>query len=289
MSIELKDISYVYMPKTPFEHLALDNVTITIPDGSITAIAGHTGSGKSTLIQHLNGLLQPAAGTVAIDGTDIWQCKDKSKVKAAKRSVGMVFQYPEHQLFEETVEADIAFGPKNYGCSADEIATRVRDAMAFVRLDYEKYSKRSPFQLSGGQMRRVAIAGVVALKPKYLVLDEPTAGLDPQGREDLLQRIRELHAKEKTTIVIVSHNMDDIARLADKVIILNKGKVAAEGKPADGFKVQEIIQQAGVEVPQITQIMVKLQQAGLSVNSDIYIMDKAVEAIAQAVRGRSRC
>ena len=289
MSIELKDISYVYMPKTPFEHLALDNVTITIPDGSITAIAGHTGSGKSTLIQHLNGLLQPAAGTVASDGPDIWQCKDKSKVKAAKRSVGMVFQYPEHQLFEETVEADIAFGPKNYGCSADEIATRVRDAMAFVRLDYEKYSKRSPFQLSGGQMRRVAIAGVVALKPKYLVLDEPTAGLDPQGREDLLQRIRELHAKEKTTIVIVSHNMDDIARLADKVIILNKGKVAAEGKPADVFKMQEIIQQAGLEVPQITQIMVKLQQAGLSVNSDIYIMDKAVEAIAQAVRGRSRC
>ena len=207
------------MEKTPYEKMALDDVSLTIEEGSFTAIAGHTGSGKSTLMQHINGLLTPDKGMVHIDGIDI---NKKNKVAfTARRSVGLVFQYPEQQLFEETVAKDIAFGPKNFGLSEDEIKERVKDAMEFVELDYEEYKDKSPFELSGGQMRRVAIAGIIALKPKYLVLDEPTAGLDPQLKANLLNKIKKLHSKEKMTIIMVSHNMDDIAKLADKVAVMN--------------------------------------------------------------------
>ena len=286
MSIEVKKISYIYMPKSPYERLALDDVAITIPEGKITAIAGHTGSGKSTLIQHLNGLISPSQGCVLVDGVDI---SGKGKeAREARRSVGMVFQYPEHQLFEETVEQDIAFGPKNYGLTPEEVKERVRFAMDFVQLDYEEYSQRSPFQLSGGQMRRTAIAGVVALRPKYLVLDEPTAGLDPKGREELMQRILKLHRQEKNTIVLVSHSMDDIARFADNVVIMNRGRVLMEGTPREVFVREDFIRQAGLEVPQITNIVKALKSGGMDIPSDIYTMDEAVEAIVRAMRGKNR-
>ena len=282
MSIEVKNISYVYMPKSPYERLALADVSITIPEGKITAIAGHTGSGKSTLIQHLNGLISPTSGSVLVDGVDI--AAKGQAARAARRSVGMVFQYPEHQLFEETVEQDIAFGPKNYGMSPEEISERVRFAMDFVQLDYKEYSQRSPFQLSGGQMRRAAIAGVVALKPKYLVLDEPTAGLDPKGREELMQRIMKLHRQEKNTIILVSHSMDDIARFADNVVIMNRGRVLMEGTPHEVFVREDFIRQAGLDVPQITNIVKALKIRGWDISSNIYTMDEAVDAIFQAVK-----
>ena len=282
MSIEVKNISYVYMPKSPYERLALDDVSITIPEGKITAIAGHTGSGKSTLIQHLNGLISPTSGSVLVDGVDI--AAKGQAARAARRSVGMVFQYPEHQLFEETVEQDIAFGPKNYGMSPEEISERVRFAMDFVQLDYKEYSQRSPFQLRGGQMRRAAIAGVVALKPKYLVLDEPTAGLDPKGREELMQRIMKLHRQEKNTIILVSHSMDDIARFADNVVIMNRGRVLMEGTPHEVFVREDFIRQAGLDVPQITNIVKALKIRGWDISSNIYTMDEAVDAIFQAVK-----
>ncbi|MGM9581872.1 MAG: energy-coupling factor transporter ATPase [Anaerovibrio sp.] len=286
MSIEVRNISYIYMPKSPYERLALDDVTITIPEGKITAIAGHTGSGKSTLIQHLNGLISPSQGCVLVDGVDIG-AKGQA-ARQARRSVGMVFQYPEHQLFEETVEQDIAFGPKNYGLTPEEVKERVRFAMDFVQLDYEEYSQRSPFQLSGGQMRRVAIAGVVALRPKYLVLDEPTAGLDPRGREELMQRILKLHRQEKNTIVLVSHSMDDIAKFADNVVIMNRGRVLMEGTPREVFVREDFIRQAGLDVPEITNIIKALKSGGLDIPSDIYTMEEAVEAIVRAMRGKNR-
>ncbi|WP_405722861.1 energy-coupling factor transporter ATPase [Anaerovibrio slackiae] len=286
MSIEVRNISYIYMPKSPYERLALDDVTITIPEGKITAIAGHTGSGKSTLIQHLNGLISPSQGCVLVDGVDI--AGKGQAARQARRSVGMVFQYPEHQLFEETVEQDIAFGPKNYGLTPEEVKERVRFAMDFVQLDYEEYSQRSPFQLSGGQMRRTAIAGVVALRPKYLVLDEPTAGLDPKGREELMQRILKLHRQEKNTIVLVSHSMDDIAKFADNVVIMNRGRVLMEGTPREVFVREDFIRQAGLDVPQVTNIVKALKAGGMDIPSDIYTMDEAVDAIVRAIRGKNR-
>lgn len=287
MSIEIKNLTYIYMPKTPYERTALHDVSLTIPEGKITAIAGHTGSGKSTLIQHLNALIKPAVGEVLVDGVNINEKTDRAK--AARRSVGMVFQYPEYQLFEETVAEDIAFGPQNYGFSEAEIEERVRFAMDFVQLDYEKYQNASPFQLSGGQMRRAAIAGVVALKPKYLVLDEPTAGLDPQGREDLMSRILKLHKQENNTTILVSHNMDDIARYADNVIIMNQGEVMLEGTPEEVFAREDFIKQAGLDVPQITMIVKELNAAGFDMDSNIYTMDNAVQAIYQAIGGRRKC
>lgn len=281
MSIEIKNLKYIYMPKTPYERLALDDVTLTIPSGRITAIAGHTGSGKSTLVQHLNGLLEPAEGQVLVDGISVVGKKPENK--KARRSVGMVFQYPEHQLFEETVEKDIAFGPRNYGCSEEEIQQRVRLAMDFVRLDYEIYKERSPFQLSGGQMRRVAIAGVLALETPYLVLDEPTAGLDPVGREELMSGIVKLQRKKKNTVVLVSHSMDDIARFADHVIIMNHGRLLLEGAPAQVFSREDFIRQAGLEVPKVTAIVKALKEQGFAVNTDVYTMDDAVKSICQAL------
>ncbi|MBO6247132.1 MAG: energy-coupling factor transporter ATPase [Anaerovibrio sp.] len=287
MSIELKNISYTYMPKTPFEHLALDDISITIPEGKITAIAGHTGSGKSTLIQHFNGLLKPNKGTILVDGVDIG--KKNTEAKAARRKVGIVFQYPEYQLFEETIAKDIAFGPRNIGCSEDETQERVKQAMDFVNLDYDNYAHRSPFQLSGGQKRRAAIAGILALQPKYLVLDEPTAGLDPKGRESLMEKFRRLHKEKGTTIVLISHNMDNIASYADNVIILNKGKVTMEATPEEAFSKKEIISQAGLELPEVKTIMNELAQNGLEIQNNAYTMDKAVEEIIEALRRKGKC
>lgn len=289
MSIEVNQVTYTYMPGTAFERTALSKITLTIEEGVLTAIAGHTGSGKSTLVQHLNGILRPTQGSVLVDGQDL-SAKDKTSI-TARRRVGMVFQYPEHQLFEETVEEDIAFGPKNLGLSSEETARRVRRAMELVRLDYDTYRERSPFQLSGGQKRRAAIAGVLAMEPKYLVLDEPTAGLDPRGRDDLLQRIVRLHREKKMTVIFVSHNMDDIARLADRVIFMHEGRVLLDGPPREAFREKLALKTAGLEEPETVTLLEKLQQRGLAVDTDAFTAEETARRIIRALqkRGGGRC
>ena len=283
MSIELKDVTYVYMPKTPYERVALDKVNLTIEEGSFTAIAGHTGSGKSTLVQHLNGLLVPSAGEVLVDGVNLLGKDKAAKIKAwhARQQVGMVFQYAETQLFEETVEKDIAFGPQNQGLEEAEVQERVREAMELVGLSYKDYKDVSPFALSGGQMRRVAIAGVLAMRPKYLVLDEPAAGLDPRGRDELMSTIQKLHKKWKLTIVFVSHSMEDIARLADNLLVMQTGKLRAVGTPAEIFADAQLLQETGLEPPQIMQIMQRLQKAGLPVDSSAITPEAGLQSLRE--------
>ncbi len=261
MAIEIENVTYIYMKKTPYEKTALNDISLKIDESSFVAVAGHTGSGKSTLMQHLNGLISPSAGCVKIDGIDI-NGKSADKVKA-RRSVGMVFQYPEQQLFEETIAADIAFGPKNFGLAEDEITERVKKAMAFVNLDYESYKDTSPFSLSGGQMRRVAIAGIIALSPKYLVLDEPTAGLDPKAKHDLLKNIKKLYEKKNITIIMVSHNMDDIMDLAERVVILNDGQIIADGMPKNVFMKTDLLNKAGLRPPHLTQLLQTIKEEAL--------------------------
>lgn len=282
MPIELKGVTYTYMKGTPFERTALKDVSLTIADGSLTAIAGHTGSGKSTLVQHLNGLLHPTKGEVLVDGVSL--AGKTKEAGLARRKVGMVFQYPEQQLFEETVAADIAFGPKNLELSEEEVTRRVRSAMDFVQLDYETYKDVSPFRLSGGQMRRVAIAGVLALEPKYLVLDEPTAGLDPQAREELLRRIMELHRKKKLTIIFVSHNMEDIARMADRVVFMHDGCVLVDAPPSKAFFAEAEMREAGLAAPPTVALLSRLRKNGLSVAVDAFTVEEAVKRIAKAMR-----
>lgn len=283
MPIILNNVSYVYGEHTPFRKEALKGINLTINEGDFVGIIGHTGSGKSTLVQHLNGLLHPTTGQVTIDGVDAALKTEEAKLMRHK--VGMVFQYPEHQLFEETIAQDIAFGPKNLGLSADEVDARVREAMDFVGLDYETYANRSPFQLSGGQMRRVAIAGVVALNPSYLILDEPSAGLDPFGREEIIQKIIDLHAKKGITVVLVSHNMEDISRMANRLIVIDNGKIQLDGKPIDIFmnKRQEL-QSAGVDVPPVSKLVEYLRDRGLPVSQQVISVDDAVKAIEVALK-----
>lgn len=283
MPIILNNVSYVYGEHTPFRKEALKGINLTINEGDFVGIIGHTGSGKSTLVQHLNGLLHPTTGQVTIDGVDAALKTEEAKLMRHK--VGMVFQYPEHQLFEETIAQDIAFGPKNLGLSADEVDVRVREAMDFVGLDYETYANRSPFQLSGGQMRRVAIAGVVALNPSYLILDEPSAGLDPFGREEIFQKIIDLHAKKGITVVLVSHNMEDISRMANRLIVIDNGKIQLDGKPIDIFmnKRQEL-QSAGVDVPPVSKLVEYLRDRGLPVSQQVISVDDAVKAIEVALK-----
>jgi len=283
MPIILNNVSYVYGEHTPFRKEALKGINLTINEGDFVGIIGHTGSGKSTLVQHLNGLLHPTTGQVTIDGVDAALKTEEAKLMRHK--VGMVFQYPEHQLFEETIAQGIAFGPKNLGLSADEVDARVREAMDFVGLDYETYANRSPFQLSGGQMRRVAIAGVVALNPSYLILDEPSAGLDPFGREEIFQKIIDLHAKKGITVVLVSHNMEDISRMANRLIVIDNGKIQLDGKPIDIFmnKRQEL-QSAGVDVPPVSKLVEYLRDRGLPVSQQVISVDDAVKAIEVALK-----
>ena len=282
MPIELKGVTYTYMKGTPFERTALNDVSLTIADGSLTAIAGHTGSGKSTLVQHLNGILHPTKGEALVDGVSL-DGKGKENL-LARRKVGMVVQYPEQQLFEETVAADIAFGPKNLELPEEEINRRVRSAMDFVQLDYETYKDVSPFRLSGGQMRRVAIAGVLALEPSYLVLDEPTAGLDPQAREELLRRISELHRKKKLTIIFVSHNMEDIARMAERVVFMHDGRVLVDAPPSEAFFAEAEMREAGLAAPPTVALLSRLRAAGLPVEADAFTADEAAKRIAKALR-----
>lgn len=283
MPIILDSVSYVYGEHTPFRKEALKEINLTINEGDFVGIIGHTGSGKSTLMQHLNGLLHPTAGKVTINGVDAALKTEEAKLMRHK--VGMVFQYPEHQLFEETIAQDIAFGPKNLGLSDSEVDERVREAMDFVGLDYETYANRSPFQLSGGQMRRVAIAGVVALNPSYLILDEPSAGLDPFGREEIFQKIIDLHAKKGITVVLVSHNMEDISRMANRLIVIDNGQIQLDGKPIDIFmNKRKELQAAGVDVPPVSKLVEHLRDRGLPVSQQVISVDDAVKAIEVALK-----
>ena len=283
MSIGLDNISYVYGAHTPYEKKALDGVTLEIHEGEFLGIIGHTGSGKSTLVQHLNGLLHPTSGKVTVNDVDL---ADKTEeARNMRHTVGMVFQYPEHQLFEETIAKDIAFGPRNLGLSEEEVDERVREAMKFVGLDYDTYAERSPFHLSGGQMRRVAIAGVVALNPSYLILDEPSAGLDPFGREEIFDEIIHLHKEKGITVALVSHNMEDISRMATRLIVLDGGHVILDDEPLTIFMHhREELQKAGVDVPPVSVLMETLKHRGLPVSTEVRNVDDAVMAIEKALK-----
>lgn len=270
--LEIQKLSHIYSPDTPFEHAALSNVDLTISRGEFVGLIGHTGSGKSTLVQHMNGLLKPTSGHVLFDGRDIWE--DPKFTRQIRFRVGLVFQYPEYQLFEETIAKDIAFGPKNQGLSEEEIDQRVRRAMAHVHLDYDKYAERSPFDLSGGQMRRVAIAGVLAMEPKVLILDEPAAGLDPLGRERILGMLQELHREGGVTIVMVSHSMDDCARLATRMIVMSKGELVLTDTPRNVFRQADLMRSIGLGVPEAAELCGRLRAAGLQLPDDLFTQEE---------------
>ena len=274
--IELQGVTYRYSPDTPYETCALNNVTLGFEAGKITGVIGHTGSGKSTLIQMLNGLLKPDSGSVILDGEDIWA--DPKKINSVRFKVGMVMQYPEYQLFEETVRKDIAFGPQNMGMSADEIKNAVEDAAAVVGLTEEQLEK-SPFDLSGGQKRRAAIAGIMAMKPEVLVLDEPAAGLDPEGRESILNAVERYRAETGGTVIIVSHSMEDMARRCDNVVVMSRSEVILNGSCNEVFTNAEQLTEAGLDIPQITRLMVLLRAKGVDVDSKIYTVDRAEQAL----------
>ena len=281
MSIKIENLTHIYMPKTPFEKKALDDVNLYIEDGEFIALIGHTGSGKSTLIQHLNGLLEPSSGKILVDNIDITE--KGVKLSDIRKKVGLVFQYPEYQLFEETIEKDIAFGPTNLGLSQEEILVRVKRAMEMVGLDYDKYKDVSPFELSGGQKRRVAIAGVIAMEPKVLILDEPTAGLDPKGREDILDQIKKLHDEYKMTIILVSHSMEDVGKLAKRIIVMNHGKVALQGEPKNVFKEIDTLEEIGLGVPQVTYLMRELKRRGFNVSDEVFTVEQGKEELLKMV------
>ena len=279
MSIKIENLSYTYMPKTPFEKKALININCEFYDGEFIVLIGHTGSGKSTLIQHLNGLLKPTEGKIIVDG--IYITDKKVKLTNIRKNIGLVFQYPEYQLFEETIEKDIEFGPRNLGLSEEEITRRVKRAMKMVDLDYDTYKDKSPFDLSGGQKRRVAIAGVIAMEPKVLILDEPIAGLDPKGRDDILNQIRKLHDDYKITTIMISHSMEDVAKVADRVVVMNHGSIVLDGKVSDVFKEVDVLEDIGLGVPQVTYLLRELRKKGFDISDDIYTIKDAKKAILE--------
>ena len=276
MSIEVKNLTHTYSAGSALQQTAIRDVNLTIEEGEFVAIVGHTGSGKSTLVQHLNGLLKPTAGQVLVDGEDM--NGEGVNKRLIRQKVGLVFQYPEYQLFEETVAKDIAFGPKNQGLNAEEIDRRVRKAMARVQLDYGKYAERSPFELSGGQMRRVAIAGVLAMEPRYLILDEPAAGLDPKGRDRILGMVKDLH-EAGVTVVMVSHSMDDCARLASRMIVMSKGTVVASDTPRNLFAQPEMMASVGLGGPEAAKLCAMLREKGLNLPNDLYTQEELQEHI----------
>ncbi len=280
--LETQNLTYVYGEGTPFKITALDNVNIDIPKGEFVAIIGHTGSGKSTLVQHLNGLLKPSDGTILLDGENIW--KSKSKIFDTRFRVGLCFQYPEYQLFEETVYKDIAFGPTNMGLSKAEIDERVRNAAKYVGIPDEMLSK-SPFDLSGGEKRRVAIAGVISMEPEILILDEPTSGLDPMGREHILALIKNYREKTGKTVIIVSHSMDDVARFATKVIVMNSSKVEMSGTVDEVFEKASRLREIGLSVPQITEIFIKLREKGYNVSEKVYTVEQGYIELKKLFEG----
>lgn len=283
MPIKIENLTHIYSKDTVFEHIALDDISLTIEDGEFLGLIGHTGSGKSTFIQHLNGLLKPTFGKILLDDVDI-NSKEAS-LKIVRQKVGLVFQYPEHQLFEETVFKDIAFGPKNLGLNEKEIEKRVKSSLEIVGLNYDEIKDNSPFDLSGGQKRRIAIAGVVAMKPKILILDEPTAGLDPRGRDEILGHIKKLHKKEKMTVILVSHSMEDIAKLVEKIIVMNKGKIMLIDTPDKVFKEIKLLENVGLGVPQVTYLMRELKDRGFPIEDSIST-EEAKVMILKVLRGK---
>ncbi|MBF1295339.1 energy-coupling factor transporter ATPase [Parvimonas micra] len=282
MDINFKNVSFVYGEKTPFEKLALDNIDLTIKKGEFVGIIGHTGSGKSTLIQHFNGILKPTSGDVFIGDMNT---KDKELAKSGLRyKIGLVFQYPEYQLFEETIEKDIAFGPKNMGLSEGEVTERVKEAMEIVGLDYEAKKDKSPFEISGGQKRRVAIAGILAMKPDILILDEPTAGLDPKGRDELFFQIKRLYEKNNITIVLISHSMEDVAKLVNRIIIMKNGHIHLDKSTKEAFSDVDDLKKVGLNVPQITELMDILRKKGHHFSKNILTVDEAFSEIKRELR-----
>ena len=286
MSIEIKNLTHIYMPGSPFERKALDNVNVSIQDGEFVALIGHTGSGKSTLIQHINGLLKASSGNIIIDGVDI--TSKKVKLSEIRKKVGLVFQYPEYQLFEETIEKDIAFGPKNLGLNDEQVSKRVKKAMNIVGLDYDLYKDKSPFDLSGGQKRRVAIAGVVAMEPKVLILDEPAAGLDPKGREDILEKVKQLKEEYNMTIILVSHSMEDVAKIAERVLVMDKGRCILDGTIKEVFNEVDILESVGLAVPQVTYLVRALKSKGFNIPEDIFTIEEAKNEILKLIRGANK-
>ncbi len=281
--LQVQNLRHVYSMGTPFEHVALDNVTFSVERGEFIGIIGHTGSGKSTLMQHLNGLLQPTSGKILLDGKDIWA--DKATTRQSRFRVGLVFQYPEYQLFEETVYKDIAFGPKNMGLDEKEVDRRVREAAGFVGITDEQLEV-SPFDLSGGQKRRVAIAGVIAMEPEVLILDEPTAGLDPVGREDILANIEAYRQAKNATIMMVSHSMNDVARLTDRLLVMCDAKLAMDGTPDEVFSRAQELLEMGLDIPELTRVFLHLQKLGLDVRP-VYTQKQAVEALLKLKGGNT--
>ena len=279
--LQVQNLTHIYSAGTPFEHKALDDMNFSVERGEFIGIIGHTGSGKSTLMQHLNGLLKPSSGKVLLDGKDIWS--DKKLTRQARFRVGLVFQYPEYQLFEETVYKDIAFGPKNMGLSKAEVDRRVREAAGFVGLT-EAQLEMSPFDLSGGQKRRVAIAGVIAMEPEVLILDEPTAGLDPVGREEILANIQSYRQAKNATIMMVSHSMNDVARLTDRLLVLNGSHIAMDGTPAEVFTHAWELEKMGLDIPEVTRVFMRLKEMGLPVEP-VYTLDQAVEVMKKLKEG----
>lgn len=280
MSLKLEDVTYTYSPGTAYEMHALEHINLEIPNGQFVGIIGHTGSGKSTLVQHLNGLIRPTLGRVLYNGEDIW--KEGYPLRELRSHVGLVFQYPEHQLFETDVITDVCFGPKNQGLSPEECKERAMEALKLVGLK-EKYYQSSPFELSGGQKRRAAIAGVLAMRPKVLVLDEPTAGLDPKGRDEILGQIASLHKASGLTVILVSHSMEDIARYADRIIVMDHGKVRYNDTPKHVFTHYMELEKMGLAAPQVTYIMHDLREHGLSVTTDVTTVEEAADQIVQAL------
>lgn len=283
---ELRGVSYIYSENTPFRKVAVNDIDITFEEKIITGIIGHTGSGKSTVSQLLNGLLKPTSGTVSVEGKDIWE--EPKKIRQVRFTVGLVFQYPEYQLFEETVYKDIAFGPKNMGLDESEIDRRVRTAAELVGLTPDFFEK-SPFDLSGGQKRRVAIAGVMAMRPRILILDEPAAGLDPRGRDEILSRIVEYREKTDSTVLMISHSMEDMAAYCDKILVMNEAKPFLYGTPAEIFGQAEVLERVGLSVPQVTKLMRELRRRGYDVRTDIYTIEQAKAEVERLVGGDAAC
>ena len=288
MSIIVENLTHIYNKDMPFASKALDNVSLEIKDNDFVGLIGHTGSGKSTLIQHLNGILKPSSGKILINGFDI-TAKDLNLTEIRKR-VGVVFQYPEYQLFEETVEKDIAFGPRNLGLDDEEVSNRVKISMDAVGLKYDEFKDKSPFELSGGQKRRVAIAGVIAMEPEVLILDEPTAGLDPSGRDEIFNLIKQLHKEKNMTVILSSHSMDDMAKLAKTIIVMNNGKIEFMGSPREIFKNNSSrLKDIGLDIPQVLELAVKLRERGFDVKPDILTIDEAKSEILRVLRGKGKC
>lgn len=283
MSIKIENLTHIYMKGTPFEKKALDNVNIEINHGEFVALIGHTGSGKSTLIQHINGLLKPTSGKIFIDDMDI--TLKTTKLTEIRKKVGLVFQYPEYQLFEETIEKDIAYGPSNLKLGQEEVLKRVKRSMEMVGLDYDIYRLKSPFELSGGQKRRVAIAGVIAMEPRVLILDEPTAGLDPKGRDDILSMISKFRDEYNMTIILVSHSMEDVAKVADRILVMNHGKCILDGTPKKIFREVDTLESIGLAVPKVTYLARKLKEKGFNISTDIFTVQQAKDEILKCLRG----